>query len=496
MQRFAGAMLARQLVLGIDVGTSSVKALFLEPSSKFLLRDEIKLKVTRVGKAAEQDPLEYLSAVKQLVKRNQELVSDVIAIGLSGQTPTVICIDNKGNPTSPALIWQDSRAEREAKDLAERFGNPINIVGTSLPWAASACPAKLFWLSRNFPDVIANTRWILQPKDFLGFHITGRAISDPWSSKGLCNVQTLEPIDQLLEYVGWGKEVVPELAMGYESRGETSDYSADYFGFPNGIPVSVGWSDAMSAMFALGVMQRPTSFIITGTSAIVGTSSPNSPEDGANLYVIPTSCSPLAVTYGPTQMSGGAISWMANVLEISEEELISKGSADQGDSVPTFLPYISGERAPLWRSDIRGRLVDIDISHNQSSFARAVMEGISWAERQVIEESERLTKTHNDEVVLGGHAGNDLRWESVRARTLGRSLLRYEDPDITTRGAAMLAYAMITKDLRKSFFSLSVASVSKSATQLDVEYANRNYKKFISSQVSLLSEISRDGKSK
>jgi len=252
----------------------------------------------------------------------------------------------------------------------------------------------------------------------------------------------------------------------------------------------------MSAMFALGVMQRPTSFIITGTSAIVGTSSPNSPEDGANLYVIPTSCSPLAVTYGPTQMSGGAISWMANVLEISEEELISKGSADQGDSVPTFLPYISGERAPLWRSDIRGRLVDIDISHNQSSFARAVMEGISWAERQVIEESERLTKTHNDEVVLGGHAGNDLRWESVRARTLGRSLLRYEDPDITTRGAAMLAYAMITKDLRKSFFSLSVASVSKSATQLDVEYANRNYKKFISSQVSLLSEISRDGKSK
>ena len=109
--------MARQLVLGIDVGTSSVKALFLEPSSKFILRDEIKLKVTRVGKAAEQDPLEYLSAVQQLVRRNQELVSDVIAIGLSGQTPTVICIDNKGNPTSPALIWQDSRAEREAKDL-------------------------------------------------------------------------------------------------------------------------------------------------------------------------------------------------------------------------------------------------------------------------------------------------------------------------------------------------------------------------------------------
>ena len=480
--------MARELVLGIDIGTSSVKALFLEPNSDFFRRAEEKLSINRNGAAVEQDPLEYLSAVAKLISDNQDLIPSVVAIGLSGQTPTVVCVDENGKPTFPAMIWQDNRAEIEAQELKEKFGNPMPVIGTSLPWAASACPAKLFWLAKNKPEVVSKTKWIFQPKDFAGFHMTGIPVSDAWSSKGLCNVISSAPISEVLNYVGWKESVVPEIKQGFESRGVISAAGASFFGLPEGIPVSVGWSDAMTGMLALGVMTKPTSFVITGTSAIVGTSTVDAPKDGGNLYVIPKSCSPLPITYGPTQTSGGAISWLSELLSIPTEELITLGNSDQGKSVPQFLPYIAGERAPLWRNDIRGRFLDIDTSHSKSSFARSVMEGISWAERQVVEEAERITAQSKDEVVLGGHAGNDQRWEKTRSRTLGRKTLRYEDPDTTTRGSAMLAYAMITKDLGAAFEALAIKPVVAQPSNEEIQYAKNNYAKFLSAQTNLLNE--------
>lgn len=483
--------MARELVLGIDIGTSSVKALFLEPNADFFRRDEEKLSINRNGSEVQQDSQEYLGAVAKLISRNQDLIDSVISIGLSGQTPTVVCADEHGNATFPALIWQDNRAEKEAQELKEKFGNPLPLIGTSLPWAASACPAKMFWLAKNKPEVVQKTKWIFQPKDFVGFHMTGESVSDAWSSKGLCNVLTSSPIHELLDYVGWKKTVVPEIRQGYESRGGISASGAGFFGLPEGIPVSVGWSDAMTGMLALGVMTKPTSFIITGTSAIVGSSSRITPNDGRNLYVIPESCSPLPITYGPTQTSGGAINWLSELLGISADELITLGSDDNSIRVPQFLPYIAGERAPLWRNDIRGRFLDIDVAHAKSSFARSVMEGISWAERQVVEEAERITNQSIDEVVLGGHAGNDKRWEKVRTRTLGRRTLRYEDPDTTTRGSAILAYALHTKDLNAAFTALAINPEVAEPDEVGVDYAKDNFAKFLTAQRNLLDELDK-----
>lgn len=488
MPEFVGVKLARELVLGIDIGTSSVKALFLEPNADFFRRDEEKLTITRNGCHVEQDPEEYLSAVSKLIAKNQDLIKSVVAIGLSGQTPTVVCADENGKPTFSALVWQDNRAEIEAQELKEKFGNPLPIIGTSLPWAASACPAKMYWLSRNKPEVVNKTKWIFQPKDFVGFHMTGIPMSDAWSSKGICNVITGSPISKVLDFVGWKNSVLPQIKQGYESRGVVTVAGASFFGLPEGIPVSVGWSDAMTGMLALGVMTKPNSFIITGTSAIVGTSSFIAPEDGGNLYVIPESCSPLPITYGPTQTSGGAISWLGELLGIPTDELITLGDADTSESVPQFLPYIAGERAPLWRNDIRGRFLEIDTEHGKSSFARSVMEGISWAERQVVEEAERITQQPKDEVILGGHAGNDQRWEKTRSRTLGKKILRYEDPDTTTRGSAMLAYAMITKDLKTAFEALSISPVVVQPKSEEIEYSRLHFEKFLSAQSNLLKE--------
>jgi len=142
--------LAEELILGLDFGTSSVKGIFIDFQGSILKRVESKIETKHsLGAHAEQNALDYLVALKDISSKNSDLISRVVSIGLSGQTPSVVCADKDGQPVRPVLIWQDNRAVAEATELDKRFGNPLQVIGTSLPWSASACPAKLLWLSRN-----------------------------------------------------------------------------------------------------------------------------------------------------------------------------------------------------------------------------------------------------------------------------------------------------------------------------------------------------------
>lgn len=468
------------LILGIDVGTSSLKVIFITLDGEMVKRSEAKL-VSQFGKdgEAEQSPNDYLAALKDVLRENANLLDRVISIGLSGQTPTVVCIDERGNPTFPALTWQDNRAIRQSEALAEEFGNPLSVVGTSLPWSPSACPAKMFWIAEHRTDVVAKTKWVLQPKDFIGFHLTGKAISDPWSTKGICNVVTRLPIDSLLKRIGWNSSIMPELRDGFQTRGDLTAHAAKVFGFPRaGIPVSTGWSDAMCGMLSLGVFTDPSPFIITGTSAIVGISTHNPPEDGGGLYIIPETCAPLSVLYGPTQSSGAAIAWFGQMQSLSADEVIELALTSTCDVLPIFVPYISGERAPIWRPDVRGSFVKIDSQHNLADFARALLEGISFGERHVLEVAADLLRDDLSSIKLGGHAGNDPRWDQIRLRSLGVEIERFEDLDTTNRGNAMLALAGLGVDLAQAYQRLKAPSISSTPGMSQIEYSTRVFSSF------------------
>ena len=475
--------MTKEVILGVDVGTSSIKVLFIDLDGNILRRVEEKLKTHyEDGGIAEQDAQDYLKGLRKISLSNADLMKDVIAIGLSGHTPSVVCIDANGNPVRPVLTWQDNRAQLEASELQKRFENPLDTVGTSLPWSASACPAKLFWLAKNEPQTQKMTRWVLQPKDFIGFHLTGKAISDPWSTKGICNVLTRSPILKLLAFIGWGAEVMPELRDGFESRGTLTSQASHYFGFPEGIPVSVGWSDAMCGMVAMGVMTDPTSFIITGTSAVVGASSATPPMDGGQLYVIPNTCSPLSVTYGPTQSSGSSVEWAASLLGVSSEEFVDLAVLSTAEDLPIFLPYIDGERAPLWRPDLRGGFYGVSVSSRREDFAASVLEGIGFVERQVVDIAEKLNGSTAPAIKLGGHAGNDGRGERFRLRTLGRPIERYIDTDTTTRGSAILAHTILTKNLGESTRKLAFNPDRVEPTEEDRKYSDTKYRTFLVAQ--------------
>ena len=483
--------MSNKVLVGLDVGTSSVKALFISTTGEVLRRVEHKLTTKyESGGLAEQSAADYWEAVKSIFAQAADLTSQVVAIGLSGQTPSVVCIDELGEPTFPTLIWQDSRAKAEAAKLAERFGNPAPWVGTSLPWAASGCPAKLFWIAQNNPEVVNKTSWVLQPKDFIGFKLTGEAISDPWSSKGLCNVLTGEAIPEVFDFIGWSTDVLPTIRTGTAARGNLSATAAAQLGLPSAdIPVSVGLSDAMCGMLSIGALTAQKAFIITGTSAIVGISTDQDIDDAQGLYVIPKTCSPLAVVYGPTQSSGAAVDWVARLFKISVDDVLNEASQADLELIPIFLPYISGERAPIWRTEIRGSFNFVDAAAQRPEFLAAVLDGISFAERSVLEVAAQKLKLEFDDITLGGHAGNDHRWDTIRSRTLGKSLVRKTDIDSTTRGSAILALVLLTESIAESVAILSPTSEFSAPQGGDTDYSLEKYGLFLKSRSASLAFI-------
>jgi xylulokinase len=470
-----------ELILAIDIGTSSLKILFISLSGAIFGTCEVEI-ATEYGKngQAYQDANDYLKNLRQALSLNQHLLEHVIAIGVTGHTPSLLPVDSEGRPTFSVMTWQDNQAVEEAAQLEASFGNPLSLIGTSLPWSPSACPAKMKWISNNHPGVVNKTRWLLQPKDFLGFHLTGAAVSDPWSTKGICNVLTLQPVVEIFAKTGWSHSVMPELRPGGSDRGFLSKAAADLFGFPkSGIPVSTGWSDAMSGMLGIGVFQSAKAFILTGTSAIVGISTLSAPMDGNSLYVIPQTCAPMQVLYGPTQSSGAALDWFGKLHNLSPDELIESAMMSTTGQPPIFLPYLRGERAPIWRSDVRGSFFGLDSEHTCDDLARAVLEGISLGERHSLEVARSTLGISIDEILLGGNAGKDSRWISFRLRTLGKNLIRIEDEYPTNRGTAMLALTTLGFQLDESLNMLKANQVIERPTNFEVRLSDINYKNYL-----------------
>jgi xylulokinase len=438
------AAVAQRRWLGLDIGTSSTKALLVSDEGEVLGRGHAPYPTSfAAGGHAEQQPEDYLEAVRAAIAECGADAHPLDGIGIVGQTPTLVLVDEDGGSVRPALTWQDTRASAEADELARELGPSERLFGTDLPWAPTYPPAKLLWLARNEPEVVAATRWALQPKDLVGLHLTGSPLSDPWSSKGLCNVLDGLPAREALAHVGWSERVVPPCAPAWLPRGVVSARAAGRFALAEGTPVSVGWSDALGGMLAAGAFAEESGFVLAGTSSIVGVSTRDERALAGTLLAIPTSCVPLRVVYGPTTSGGSSLEWIAGILGCDVEGVLAlaEQDADPAGELPVFVPYLAGERAPIWRSDVGGAFLGLSARHGRAELARAVVLGVCSSERHVLSIAEQAVGREAATVHVAGRGVSGPVWRDARRAVLGRSLLLLDESDSSALGAAMLAVA-------------------------------------------------------
>lgn len=448
-----------QLLLGIDIGTSSCKVAVYDARGNLLVQASQPYEVHRPGPyMAEQDPEDWWEAasksVQEVLARGSICPADIAGIGLSGQTPTQVFVDSTGRAVRPAIIWEDSRAQSEAEWIRQNIGmeKMRAFLGMYLPIEPTWPPARLLWVARHEPDTLERTGAVLQPKDFVGLRLTGARFSDAWSSKGLVSVADGRTSSRYLELLCLPDHIIPSIYKPFEVVGVVRREAAEVTGLREGIPVVAGWSDALCGVLASGCFARPgIGFNVTGTSEIVGLSC-GDVSDTAGLVPIPGHILGTAgALYGPTQSGGASLAWFkesfmllqshgeledADAFRIIEEEA---ALAPAGCSGLIFLPYLQGERAPIWDPDAKGAFVGITGSHRTSHFVRAVMEGVAYSVRHVLETAERGSGLKAEEIRISGGASRSALWTQMRADVTGCPVRRLKVLETSTLGAAILA---------------------------------------------------------
>jgi len=437
------------VVVGVDLGTTSCKAGAFSLDGELLGYGSAPCTVSRpVEGWAEQDPVQYwesaASAIRQAIVRVDP--STVAALSCCGHTPTLVLVDRDARPVRPAIIWQDRRAASEAAmlDAAIPAVQWRELLGMDLPRNASYPPARLLWLRTHEPEALDRTYRLLQPKDYINVHLTGAMVSDYWGSKGLAHVLTGEPIAAYRALLGVDPALAPPCQHPHHVLGPLIPEAARHLGLPVGVPVTTGWTDAMAGMLGTGALAHGgLAFDIAGTSEVVGLTTTDEPRDNGGLLVAPVLDTDIRVVYGPTQTSGGAVQWFLDAFYSGADSAGGRRPLE-GMMASTaegllFLPYLNGERAPIWNPQARGVFFRFSSAHTRSHFLRAVLEGVAFSIRHVLEVAERVTGVSVGDIRLSGGGLDSPLLHQIKADVLGKRVQPTVVRDAGTLGAAMLA---------------------------------------------------------
>jgi xylulokinase len=283
----------------------------------------------------------------------------------------------------------------------------------------------------NEPDIWERTRWVMLPKDYVTFHLTGLPVTDAVSSIGLVD-QNLNYVPEVLELVAGARDRVAPLNGIMQPVGQIKE------GLLKGTPLICGTMDAWAGLVGAGGAQDGTSMYLSGTSEIMGISSQTVvPTSGAIVF---PDYDGIRLHAAPTQSGGDAKIWFAECHGLTLDgmtALVARTPAST--ATPMFLPQLQGERAPLWDADLRAAFLGVSRSTGQGDFARAVYEGVAMAARMGLETLQASAGVKSDVILCGGGGFQSAPWNQTRADILGVELRVLASAEPGVLGAAMMA---------------------------------------------------------
>ncbi|MBI2116533.1 MAG: hypothetical protein HYT85_15820 [candidate division NC10 bacterium] len=440
-------------LIAVDVGTTAAKVGLFTLGGRLLAQASNPYPVRHPGPDMwEQDPAHWWRAVRNgivaVTMRGRVRPQTVRAVAVSGQTPTLVLVDARGRAVRPAILWRDARAVDEARWLQAEVG-PERLrasLGMDLPIEPVYAPAKLLWLFRHELGGLRRTAAILQPKDFINLKLTGETASDPWCSKGMVHVESGATDPGYLEIFGLRPAHIPRMQGASQVVGQVRPGPARELGLAPEAQVVTGWSDALCGILGTGAFASEAAFNLTGTSEIVGLSTETTPAPEPRLLSIPRAVvGGLAVAYGPNNCGGSTLDWFLRLFHDgsrmqapAREAIIRRVARRPPAPGLLFLPYIYGERAPLWDPQARGAFIGIEASHGWEDFCRAVLVGVAMSARHVLAVAAGATGAAIRSVRVGGGAATSMGWNRIRADVFGVPVQQPVLTESSLLGAAML----------------------------------------------------------
>jgi xylulokinase len=401
-------MTRERAILGIDLGTNEVKTGLVTLDGRLLAsaRAGYAMDIGQDAGRAEQDPGAWWAAVVETIRDLAALeLADIVAICADGHGPTLVAVDGAGHATRPAITWLDTRSTVEADELGERSG----VRG----WALGGLPAAL-WIERHEPTVAAATRWYLATWEYLVLRLTGTAAAPHIADQLLPDPADVEATGVPLH------KLPPALPAGTVVAGVSASAAAST-GLAVGTPVVGGTVDAFASYLGAGLLRAGDAYDPGGTAGGLGVYW-DRPVQVRGAFVTPAPLPGYYSVGAAMAATGRALDWLRSEVlggTVSTDTLLAEVAATPpGADGLVFLPYLSGERSPIWDPSARGVLAGLTLRHRRGHIARAIVEASALAIRHVAEPMFEAGITVTELRVCGGPARSDT-WNQVKADVTG-----------------------------------------------------------------------------
>lgn len=449
-----------EYLLAHDIGTTGDKATLFDLDGR-LVASVLKEYETLHPKPlwAEQDPDDwwraFIDSTKKLLETSKISPGDIRAVSFSGQMMGCLPVDEHGNPLRKSIIWMDQRSIKQADYIRDRVGFTefYKTVGSRI--SPTYTISKILWVKENEPEIYRRTYKFLQAKDYIVFKLTGSYSTDysDASLAGLMDIHKKTWAYEILEEVDISLDKLPELHSSTTVEGEINSQVAEKVGLKPGTPVVLGGGDGACAATGAGAVKLGQAYNYVGASSWISAVSDKPLIDPKmrifNFYHLdPDKITPT----GTMQTAGASYKWLRDQIcwrEIQEAEgrgidpyVVMDSEAetvDIGAGKLLFLPYLMGERAPWWNPNARGVFFGLTLAHERRNIIRAVLEGVAFNLRIILDALEELGVEIETVRLIGGGAKGKL-WRVIMSNIYGKKLLipKYLI-EATSLGAAIAA---------------------------------------------------------
>lgn len=446
------------MFLGIDLGTSGVKAIVLDEADQIVDQASAPLVVSRPRPLwSEQDPAAWwtatCAAVDALRDRSPDAVAAVRGIGLSGQMHGATLLDASDEVLRPAILWNDGRSAAACEELERRVPSVRETTG-NLVMPGFTAP-KLLWLAEHEPEVAQRVHRVLLPKDFLRLRLTGEHASEMSDASGTLwlDVGRRRWSPDLVEATGLSLSAMPRLVEGSEATGELLPEFATRWGMGPRVVVAGGAGDQAAGAVGAGIISAAQGFLALGTSGVyfvAGDHFAPNPERAVHAFChcLPERWHQMSVILS----AASCLTWVTRLVGAANEPAalaLAQSALDEAgfsNAVPCFLPYLSGERTP--HNDPHARGVFFGMTHDTGpgQLVLAVLEGVSFALADGQDALLASGAPIESVSLIGGGAQSEL-WARILASALGRPLTRSAGAEVgPALGAARLGRLSVTRE--------------------------------------------------
>lgn len=437
------------VVLGIDIGTSSIKSMLLDTDRGVIAVKAKKYDVDIPQKNyAEQSPQIWWSSLLDTLRWLKENYStdykNIAAVGYSGQMHGLVLVGENGNPVRPAIIWLDQRSGKQLEEInsvlsKEEMGRILcNRVSSGFAFPS------LLWVKEKEPEIFYRVKSILCPKDYVRLKMTGEIGTEvvDASSTGIFSTAKRDWAWEIIDKFDFPREIFPPVFESEDIAGEVSKSCAEETGLPAGIPVIFGTGDQPAQSIGNGVIQDGKLICNIGTGGQIS-AFVKKPVYDRQLRTN-TFCHAIRSSFtifGATLCGGMSLNWAQNkVMHVENYDSINAmvSTVQPGAEGLIYLPYLSGERTPHMNPNAKGLFFGMVLGHEQRHFLRAVMEGVTYSLKDSLEIIREIGVDAPMIIASGGGAASD-QWLQIQADIFEKQVCASRVKEQACLGSCILA---------------------------------------------------------